>query len=163
MRKTISPEVRSRMMSMIRGKDTQPEKRVRSILHALGLRFRLHRRDLPGSPDIVLPRYKLAIFVHGCFWHRHAGCFYTSDPKTNAPRWEEKFAANVRRDALALEMLQNLGWRTIVVWECAFKADPHLRSLPRVLGHAVISDRMKRQIPRKASGRRGSFRKRPKN
>jgi DNA mismatch endonuclease (patch repair protein) len=156
MAEKISPEVRSRMMSSVRGKNTLPEKRVRSILHSMGLRFVLHRKDLPGRPDIVLPRHRLAIFVHGCFWHRHSGCFYTTTPKNNAARWEKKFAENVRRDALALEALRNLGWRTIVVWECALKIDPYLRSLPQTLGRAVTSNRMKRQIPGTASARRPS-------
>jgi DNA mismatch endonuclease (patch repair protein) len=153
MAEKISPEIRSQMMRSVRGKDTAPEKRVRSILHSLGLRFVLHRKDLPGRPDIVLPRHRLAIFVHGCFWHRHSGCAYATTPKNNAALWEKKFTENVQRDTVALEGLHKLGWRTIVVWECALKSDPHLQSLPRTLEQAVISNRMGRQIPRTAFGR----------
>jgi DNA mismatch endonuclease (patch repair protein) len=155
MAEKISPEIRSRMMRSVRGKDTRPEKRVRSLLHSMGLRFVLHRKDLPGRPDIVLPRHKLAIFVHGCFWHRHVGCFYATIPKSNAAFWDTKFKKNIQRDAIAIEALRKLGWRTVVVWECALKADPDLQSLPRTLREAVFSNRMKRQIPRSASGRQG--------
>jgi DNA mismatch endonuclease (patch repair protein) len=150
----ISREVRSRMMSSIRGKDTVPERGVRRILHALGFRFRLHRKDLPGRPDIVLPRHRLAIFVHGCFWHRHPGCHYTSSPKSNKRFWNAKFTANVRRDGLALARLKDAGWRTLVVWECALKNEAYRKSLPSALRQAVISDRMAARIPRVAARRR---------
>ncbi|KQT83117.1 endonuclease [Aurantimonas sp. Leaf443] len=111
-------------MAKVRGKNTKPELVVRRALHALGLRFRLHRRDLPGRPDIVLPRHRLAIFVHGCFWHRHEGCRMASTPKTRRDFWEAKFEANVQRDRRNLETLQELGWRPEIVWECeSRKAD----------------------------------------
>ena len=104
-------------MSGIRGKDTQPELIVRSFLHRKGLRFRLHAK-LPGRPDLVFPRYRTAVFVHGCFWHRHEGCSFTTTPKTRPEFWEAKFAANIKRDAVAEERLEALGWRVLVVWAC---------------------------------------------
>lgn len=108
-------------MSRIRGKDTRPEIAVRSLLHRMGLRFRLHRRDLPGSPDIVLPGRRTVVFVHGCFWHRHEGCSGASVPKTRIEFWEAKFARNVERDARNRRDLKRLGWRSVVVWECELK------------------------------------------
>jgi DNA mismatch endonuclease (patch repair protein) len=142
------------MMSSIRGKDTRPERAIRQMLHALGLRFRLHRKDLPGRPDIVLPRHRLAILVHGCFWHRHRGCRFTTSPKTNAPFWTAKFKDNVTRDRLVLARLRAAGWRTLVVWECALKMDDSPKLLLRALGRAVMSDTMQAQIPRAVPGHR---------
>lgn len=159
MAEKIPRAVRSRMMSSIRGKDTVPERAVRRMLHALGFRFRIHRRDLPGRPDIVLPRHRLAVFVHGCFWHRHPGCHYTTSPKSNARFWAKKFEGNLRRDRLALAALRKAGWRTLVVWECAFKHSPDLKLLRSTLRQAVISDRMTASIPRVATRRRQSPRK----
>lgn len=109
---------RSKLMSRVGGKDTKPELIVRKALHALGYRFRLHRGDLPGRPDIVLPRYKCAIFVHGCFWHRHPGCKKASTPATRIEFWQAKFAANMARDERNLFDLKALGWNVITVWEC---------------------------------------------
>lgn len=109
-------------MSGIRGKNTLPERTVRSHLHRAGLRFSLHRRDLPGSPDLVLPRWNAVIFVHGCFWHRHPGCVKAAVPKTRRNFWLRKFAANVERDRRHRRALQRLGWRTHVVWECELDA-----------------------------------------
>lgn len=111
-------EQRSRNMAAIRGKDTKPEIRVRSVLHALGYRFRLHRTDLPGKPDIVLPKYHLVIFVHGCFWHSHNCRYGKVTPATNAEFWSSKRAATVERDAQRTEALKALGWRYLTVWEC---------------------------------------------
>lgn len=105
------------MMSGIRGKDTQPELAVRSYLHRKGLRFRLHAK-LPGKPDLVLPKYRTVVFVHGCFWHRHKGCRLTTTPKTRPEFWQEKFAANIKRDAQVTERLEASGWRVLVVWAC---------------------------------------------
>lgn len=115
---SISPERRSWNMSRIRGSDTRPEMAVRSLLHRAGFRFRLHVRGLPGRPDIVLPRHRTVVFVHGCFWHRHPGCRCAYNPKTRRGFWQSKFRANRRRDSRNLRALQSLGWRTIVVWEC---------------------------------------------
>lgn len=117
----FTPSQRSDMMSKVRGKNTRPEERVRSILHRLGFRFRLHRKDLPGTPDIVLPKYGTVIFVHGCFWHRHPGCKKASMPQTNKEFWERKLARNVERDAEVSEKLTRIGWRVLVVWECELK------------------------------------------
>lgn len=119
----VDPATRSRMMARIRGKDTAVEIAVRRQLHSLGYRFRLHRKDLPGRPDVVLPRYRAAIFVHGCFWHRHAGCAYATNPATRPAFWEAKFAANVRRDAAAVEKLLSDGWSVVVIWECAVSVE----------------------------------------
>lgn len=113
----VDAATRSRMMTGIRGKDTKPELVVRSFLHRAGLRFRLHV-SLPGKPDLVLPKYRAAVFVHGCFWHRHEGCRYTTTPASNVAFWQEKFAANVRRDAEVKQQLKKLGWRVVVIWSC---------------------------------------------
>ena len=114
----VDKQTRSRMMAGIRGKNTTPEIRLRKALHSMGFRFRLHDRRLPGRPDIVLPRFKVAIEVHGCFWHRHEGCHLTTTPTTRREFWIEKFAVNVARDQRNREQLQAMGWRTAVVWEC---------------------------------------------
>lgn len=114
----ISSEHRSWNMSRIRGGDTIPEKAVRSMLHRMGYRFRLRTRNLPGSPDIVLPRYRTVIFVHGCFWHRHAHCRFAYTPKSRVRFWQRKFDANVARDHRTTRALRARGWRVIVVWEC---------------------------------------------
>jgi DNA mismatch endonuclease (patch repair protein) len=95
--------------------------RVRHTAHALGLRFRLHRKDLPGTPDLVFPKYRVAIFVHGCFWHRHRGCSKASSPKSRTEYWQAKFDANMRRDALSVERLKALGWHVETIWECETK------------------------------------------
>ena len=105
-------------MSRIRGKDTAPELIVRSLLHRLGYRFRLHRRDLPGHPDIVLPKYRAVIFVHGCYWHRHKGCRFAYTPKTRTDFWQRKFDENIERDRKAVKTLRQAGWRVLIVWEC---------------------------------------------
>ena len=109
------------MMAGIRSKDTKPEMTVRRFLHAEGFRYRLHTRDLPGSPDLVLPKYRVAIFVHGCFWHRHPGCRYTTTPASNTERWSQKFKANMERDMRKEAALEASGWRVIVVWECELR------------------------------------------
>lgn len=108
-------------MSRIKGYDTQPEIAVRSMLHRMGYRFRLHREDLPGTPDIVLPKYDAAIFVHGCFWHRHEGCRFAYTPKSRVGFWENKFQKNVERDSRQRSELEESGWRVKVVWECEIK------------------------------------------
>lgn len=118
----VSKAQRSRMMASIRTRDTEPERAVRSIIHALGYRFRLNRKDLPGSPDIVLPRYKTVIFVHGCFWHRHRGCKYAYHPGSNQAFWNLKFKKNVARDKAVTSSLRALGWRVMVVWECELRS-----------------------------------------
>jgi len=114
-------EQRSRNMAAIRGKDTIPELKVRSLLHHLGYRFRLHRRDLPGTPDVVMPKHKTVIFVHGCFWHRHPGCRYATTPKNRPEFWALKFKVNSERDQRQQEQLKVLGWRVEIVWECELR------------------------------------------
>ena len=113
--------VRSKNMRAIKGRNTKPELVVRRYLHAAGFRFRLHRKDLPGRPDIVLPKYRAVVFVHGCFWHRHPGCRYAVLPATRAAFWQEKLEGNVARDEKQITALQALGWRTFVIWECQAK------------------------------------------
>lgn len=113
----IDPD-RSRIMRAVRSKNTKPEIAVRRTLHALGFRFRLHRKDLPGSPDIVLPRWRAVVFVHGCFWHGH-DCPKSTIPATRPEFWEAKFRRNIERDKQAKECLKAQGWRVVVLWECA--------------------------------------------
>lgn len=108
-------------MRLVRSKDTKPEIKVRSLLHRLGFRFRLHRKDLPGNPDIVLPKYFTVIFVHGCFWHRHKGCKEASMPATRQDYWIPKFKRTVERDKRNQKELRRLGWNVIVLWECELK------------------------------------------
>lgn len=114
----ISPEHRSWNMSRISSKNTRPEILVRSFLHKAGFRFRLHDKRLPGHPDIILPKYKTVIFVHGCFWHRHKACQYAYIPKTRVNFWEEKFKINIARDNRNQSELGALGWKVLVIWEC---------------------------------------------
>ena len=112
---------RSEIMSRIRGRDTKPEMVVRKVAHRLGFRFRLHRRDLPGCPDLVFPRYRAVIMVHGCFWHRHPSCQYAYSPKTRVQFWQDKFESNMVRDRRNETALKELGWRVLVIWECETK------------------------------------------
>jgi DNA mismatch endonuclease (patch repair protein) len=125
----VSPQHRSLMMSRIQGKDTKPELSVRKVAHQLGYRFRLHRRDLPGTPDLVFPGRKKIVFVHGCFWHRHAGCRLAYVPKSNAAFWGLKFESNIRRDVIARTRLTELGWEVRVIWECETKNSDTLAQL----------------------------------
>lgn len=120
-------------MSKVHGKNTSPEIRVRRALHALGYRFRLHRKDLPGKPDIVLSKYRLCIFVHGCFWHQHPGCKRATIPVNNHEFWIQKFADNARRDANAVKELNALGWNVLKVWECQTKKPIELMQLLQTL------------------------------
>jgi DNA mismatch endonuclease (patch repair protein) len=109
------------MMSSIRGKNTWPERTLRSLLFARGFRYRLHVKKLPGTPDLVFPKYGAVVFVHGCFWHRHEGCRFTTMPGTNQDFWRQKFQGNIERDRHHMEALRSLGWRVAIVWECALK------------------------------------------
>ena len=117
---TVNQEMRSRIMSSVAQNDTGPELALRRALHKNGIRYRLHDRRLPGSPDIVLPKHHAVVFVHGCFWHRH-DCKYTTTPSSNRQFWEAKFAANVARDKNQYEKLFNAGWRIATVWQCSLK------------------------------------------
>lgn len=131
----ITAERRSWNMSRIRSANTSPERRVRSLLHRMGYRFRLHRQDLPGRPDIVLPGRRTVVLVHGCYWHRHPECRFAYTPKSNKAFWEAKFEENVARDRRQHCQLQSLGWRVITVWECETKDKP------------ALEQRLRREIP----------------
>lgn len=113
-------------MSRIKGRDTKPEKIVRSLLHAMGYRFRLHRRDLPGKPDVVLPKHRKVIFVHGCFWHGHVGCPRASRPTSNVEFWNKKLDSNMQRDRAAQKELATLGWQPLILWQCEMRDVPTL-------------------------------------
>lgn len=122
---TVDPKTRSKIMASVRGKDTTPELQIRKSLHQRGFRYRLHPKNLPGHPDLVLPKYRAVIFVHGCFWHRH-GCHLSTTPKTRQEFWKEKFAANVERDRRVVEELRSAGWRVLTIWECSLKGKEKL-------------------------------------
>ena len=126
---TLTRAQRSERMSRIGGKDTKPELTLRRSLHALGYRYRLHGAGLPGRPDLVFRKHKTAVFVHGCFWHRHKGCSIATNPKSNIEFWTSKFEANMKRDRLAERALRALGWRVFIVWQCELK--------PRLLDRTV--------------------------
>ena len=128
----VDPARRSKMMAGIQGRDTVPELVVRRTAHRLGFRFRLYRKDLPGRPDLVFPRYRVVVLVHGCFWHRHEGCRYAYTPRSRVKFWTEKFRQNVARDRRTEDALRSLGWRVLVIWECETCND------------AVVADRLKR-------------------
>ena len=129
----FSAQKRSEVMSRIRGKDTKPEIIVRRYLHGLGFRFRLHKKGIPGKPDLWLPKYNAAIFVNGCYWHRHPGCRLAYTPKQNRAFWEEKFESNMLRDKENLAALQAKGIRVLVVWECQLKTvRAYERTLPKI-------------------------------
>jgi DNA mismatch endonuclease (patch repair protein) len=145
----VPPEKRSAMMAAVRGKDTKPELILRRMLHRAGFRYRLHRRDLPGAPDVVFPGRRLVIFVHGCFWHGHAGCRYATVPKTRREFWVAKVEANRARDARVEDALRRQGWRVLVIWEC------ETRKLDE-LGERLVS-LLQSQLPAAPSlGQRGS-------
>ena len=117
----VDSGTRSAIMAKVKSRDTRPEMKVRSALHKAGYRFRLHRSDLPGNPDLTFPRFRLALFVHGCFWHRH-GCKRTTMPASNTGFWSNKFRRTMERDKKALKELKETGWATIVIWECQLEA-----------------------------------------
>lgn len=128
---------RSKVMARVRSKDTTPELAVRRVAHSLGLRFRLHRKSLPGSPDIVFPRWKIAILVHGCFWHQHPGCKRATVPQSRTEFWQTKLARNMERDEAAVAALENLGWHAEIIWECEAKDTLALvKRLRRIFRHA---------------------------
>ena len=124
---TVDRETRSRMMSGIRSKNTRPEMFVRRYLHGLGFRYSLHSKILPGHPDLVLSKHRVAIFVHGCFWHRHEGCRFASTPSTRTKFWKKKFDANIARDRRNMDALTSNGWRVIVIWECGIRGNGGIR------------------------------------
>jgi len=131
----LTKERRSWNMSRIQGKDTKPEIIVRSLLHRMGFRFRLHVGTLPGHPDIVLPRWKTVVLVHGCFWHRHRKCQFSYTPKSRKEFWLSKFEANVNRDRQTLTLLRKIGWKPVVVWECEIR---ELEKLTKRLSREIV-------------------------
>jgi len=135
----LSPKDRSERMSRIVSKDTQPELVLRRVLHGLGFRYRLHGSGLPGRPDLVLPRYKTVVFVHGCFWHRHADCSIATTPKSNTSYWIDKFQKNVSRDARVTKALEEAGWRVLVVWECEVSSAVKAKSTGEKLAMRIRS------------------------
>lgn len=122
-----SASITNKRLSSVRSLNTKPEVLVRKLLHSMGYRFRLHRKDLPGKPDIILPKYRKIILVHGCYWHRHEGCSMASEPKRNKQYWEKKFERNRIRDNMNYKALNELGWKVMVVWECHTKKTGFLR------------------------------------
>lgn len=132
----VDTAIRSKMMSGIRGKDTKPELRIRSLLHAKGVRFRIHRKDLPGKPDLTLPKFRSVIQVHGCFWHGHS-CRLFKWPQTRPDFWRQKIGRNVERDHAAIASLHSKGWRTLVIWECALRSQ-EFRAAPESLAIKII-------------------------
>ncbi|WP_339665587.1 very short patch repair endonuclease [uncultured Pseudomonas sp.] len=140
----VDSSTRSRMMSGIRGKDTAPELAVRRYLHAMGYRFRLHEKNLPGSPDLVLKKHNLVIFVHGCFWHRHPDCFYATSPATRREFWQNKLTRNAQRDEEQRLLLAGLGWRVLVVWECGIK---HAADKMGEITDFIVSDEIRGHWP----------------
>ncbi len=133
----VDPETRSRMMSGIKGKDTGPELAVRRYLHSTGLRFRLHYKLLQGRPDIVLPKFRSVVFVHGCFWHRHEGCPYATSPATRPAFWSKKFSRNIQRDTDNDRALRMAGWQVLTIWECEAR-DP--LKLDELFWHVVSTN-----------------------
>ena len=122
-------ETRSKIMSRVAARDTGPEKTLRSALHRLGYRFRLHQRELPGRPDLVLPKFRTVIFVNGCFWHQHPGCPKATIPKSNRDFWKNKLGRNVERDSENMAALKSAGWQTAVVWECELSSGDRLQEV----------------------------------
>jgi DNA mismatch endonuclease (patch repair protein) len=114
----LTPKQRKKTMTRVKSRDTSPEMRVRRLAHRLGYRFRLHRKDLPGQPDLVFPKHNKVIFVHGCFWHGHQGCPASDRPASNRDYWDRKLDRNIQRDAANLQKLKDLGWTPLVIWEC---------------------------------------------
>ena len=143
---TLTPMERSRLMAKIKGKNTGPERAVRALLHRAGYRFRIHVRTLPGTPDIVLPRHRAIVFVHGCFWHRHPKCKTASTPKSHRKFWADKFARNVANDRKHGRQLRRLGWRVLTVWECQLRHPERVlvriqKILPAPIAGYAIPDR----------------------
>jgi DNA mismatch endonuclease (patch repair protein) len=131
--KIVTDPLRSRIMRSVKGSNTLPERKIRMALHRAGFRYRLHVGDLPGKPDIVLPKHRTIIFVHGCFWHRHLRCSRTTTPKHNADFWQSKFTANLERDRRNVQALKRLGWRVYILWECITADEKKLAAFVRRL------------------------------
>ena len=151
----VDKVTRSRMMAGIRGKNTKPEKVIRSALHSAGFRYRIHVSDLPGKPDLVFPKYKAVVLVHGCFWHRHPGCWWSTNPSSNVGFWEAKFDQNVLRDSKNIDELRKLGWRVAVVWECAMRlTEPEAAALS--IGNWLKGHRNLLRLPSNSKMRRSA-------
>ncbi|MBC2777124.1 very short patch repair endonuclease [Parasphingopyxis marina] len=133
----LEPKARSQLMSRVRSRNTQPEMKLRKALYARGLRYRLHAKELPGKPDIVFRTARIAIFVHGCFWHQHYGCIRAAVPKSNTAFWKKKLNGNVARDCRNREALIAIGYRVITVWECEIKTIEGLRTIVETIAHEV--------------------------
>jgi DNA mismatch endonuclease (patch repair protein) len=133
----LTKDARSALMKKVRARDTKPELQVRRLAHKLGLRFRIQRSDIAGKPDLVLPKYRIAMFVHGCFWHRHPGCLRASTPSTNTDHWLRKFERNTARDAVVATSLRQEGWKQVIIWECELK---DLNAVERRILEAVGRD-----------------------
>lgn len=133
----FTPEKRSWVMSRIAGRNTKPEMKVRRAAHAMGLRYSLHKKGIPGTPDVAFVSRKVALYVHGCFWHRHENCRLASLPKSNPEFWAEKFRRNVERDARVAEGLVSIGWRSAIIWECETRS---VEALSRIICERVIGD-----------------------
>lgn len=142
----VDKQTRSRMMAGIRGKNTKPEMALRRALHARGFRYRLHARNVQGRPDLVFPRYRAVVFVHGCFWHRHEGCRYTTSPSTRPEFWLEKFEANVARDISVRAALLESGWRVATVWECALRKPERIEATARLVADWLRSRALEIEI-----------------
>ena len=134
-------------MARIRGKNTAPERHLRSVLHRMGVRFRLHQKDLPGRPDILVLKYQAVIFVHGCFWHRHRGCILAYQPKTRVAFWNHKFAENVERDEAHMRVLRRSGWRVGIVWECSLRSVSNRADAASTLMDWLRSSHARIEIP----------------
>lgn len=142
----VDKQTRSRMMAGIRGKDTKPELKLRRALHARGFRFRLHAKDVPGRPDLVFAKHHAVVFVHGCFWHRHADCRYATTPSTRPDFWQGKFDPNIARDALVIEALLDRGWRVATVWECALRKPDMIQVTVDSVRRWLLSDSRRLEV-----------------
>lgn len=145
----VDKQTRSRMMAGIKGKDTKPELVLRRALHARGFRYSLHSKNVPGRPDLVFPKHHAIVFVHGCFWHRHEGCRYTTTPSTRPEFWQAKFDANVIRDAAIRDQLIEAGWRVATVWECSLRKTDQLVATVGLLRTWLLSDNGQLEIGEK--------------
>ena len=143
----LSRSARSQLMAKVRSRNSKPELKVRGVAHRLGYRFRIHDKRLPGTPDLIFPRLRLAMFVHGCFWHRHSGCSRASSPATNATTWSDKFERNIARDAKAVSDLTALGWDCVIIWECETRDT------------ASLEARLRNELKPRDAARRGSTKK----
>ena len=136
----VDKATRSRMMAGIRSKDTKPEIVLRKAVHARGFRFRLHATNLPGRPDLSFPRFQAVVFVHGCFWHRHAGCRFATTPASRVEFWQTKFEANVARDVACFDALAIAGWRVATIWECGLRKPEGVQAAVTLLIRWLLSD-----------------------